>query len=96
MENPSVNFDALNEPEERMNIYDIEDESEWESDFSSSDLLRKNCPYSELFWFAFSRIGTEYGGIIRISPYSVRMRKNAGQNNSEYGRSDFHAVIMTH
>ena len=76
-----------------MNIYDIEDESEWESDFSSSDLLRKN--YSELFWFAFSRIGTEYGEIIRISPYSVRMRKNAGQNNSEYGhfsRSDYDSL----
>ena len=49
------------------------------------------CPYSESFWFAFSRIRTEYGGILRISPYSVRMRENADQNNSEYGhflRSD--------
>ena len=36
-----------------------------------------------------SRIWTEYGEIRRISPYSVRMRENAGknanQNNSEYG-----------
>ena len=23
--------------------------------------LRKNCPYSELFWSVFSRIRTEYG-----------------------------------
>ena len=38
--------------------------------------LRKKCPYSELFWFAFSRIQTEC--------YLVRMRKNAGQNNSEF------------
>ena len=40
--------------------------------------LRKKCPYSELFWSAFSRIRTEYGEIlwdIRISLYSVRMRK---------------------
>ena len=47
--------------------------------------LRKKCPYSELFWSGFSRIRTEYGEIPRISPYSVRMRKNADQNNSEYG-----------
>ena len=35
------------------------------------------CPYSELSWFVFSGI--------RISPYSVRMRENKEQNNSEYG-----------
>ena len=28
---------------------------------------------------AFSRIRTEYGKILRISPYSVRMRQNAGK-----------------
>ena len=56
-----------------------------------TDALRKNCPYSELFWSAFSRIRTEYGKIFRISPYSVPIRENADQNNSEYGnfwRSD--------
>ena len=47
--------------------------------------LRKKCPYSELFWSVFSRIPTEYGKILRISPYSVRMRENTDQNNSEYG-----------
>ena len=47
--------------------------------------LRKKCPYLELFWFAFSRIRTEYEEIRSISPYSVRMRENADQNNSEYG-----------
>ena len=47
--------------------------------------LRKKCPYSELFWSAFSRIRTEYEGILCISPYSVRMRENEDQNNSEYG-----------
>ena len=46
--------------------------------------LRKKCPYLELFWSVISRIRTEYGEIIRISPYSVRMRKNADQNKSEY------------
>ena len=49
------------------------------------DLLRKKCPYLELFWSAFSCIRTEYGKILRISPYSVRMRENEGQKNSEYG-----------
>ena len=33
------------------------------------------CPYSELYWSAFSRIWTEY---------LVRMRENADQNNSDY------------
>ena len=42
------------------------------------------CPYSELFWSAFSIIRTEYGEIRIISPYSVRMRENADQNNSKY------------
>ena len=47
--------------------------------------MRKNCPYSELFWSVFPRIRTEYGEILRISPYSVQMRENANQNNIEYG-----------
>ena len=54
--------------------------------FSYKETLRKKCPYSELFWSAFSRIRTEYGEILPISPYSVRMRENADQNNSEYGQ----------
>ena len=44
--------------------------------------LCKKCPYSELFWLAFSRILTEYGEILRISLYSVLMGENADQNNS--------------
>ena len=47
--------------------------------------MRKKCPYLKLFWSAFSRFRTEYGEILRISLYSVRMLENADQNNSEYG-----------
>ena len=47
--------------------------------------LRKKFPYSELFWSVFFHIWTEYGKIRSISPYLVRMRENADQNNSEYG-----------
>ena len=47
--------------------------------------LRKKCPYSELFWSAFSRIRTEYGEIRSISLYSVQMQEMADQNNSVYG-----------
>ena len=39
----------------------------------------------ELFWSAFSSIPTEYGEILRICPYAVRMQENADQNNSGYG-----------
>ena len=50
-----------------------------------SNTLLKKCPYSELFWPEFFRIWTEYGEIRSISPYSVWMRKNEDQKNSEYG-----------
>ena len=46
---------------------------------------RKKCPYSELFWSVFSSIRTECGEIWSISPYSVQMRENTDENNSEYG-----------
>ena len=46
--------------------------------------LRKKCPYLQLFWSFFSLIRTEFREILRISLYSVRMRKNTDQNNSEY------------
>ena len=45
---------------------------------SRTSTLRKKCPYSEIFWSAFSRIRNEYGE-------SVQMRENADQNNSENG-----------
>ena len=38
----------------------------------------------ELFWPVFSRIRTEYGEVLLISPYSVRMWENTDQNDSEY------------
>ena len=69
---------------------------------SISDLtgfsLREKCPYSELFWSTFSRIWTEYGEIRNTSRYSVRMRENADENNSEYDhflRSVCHTTHLT-
>ena len=53
--------------------------------------LREKCQYLEFFWSIFSRIRTKYREIGSISPYSVRMRVNTDQKNSEYGhfsRSD--------
>ena len=48
-------------------------------------LLPKMCPYSEFFWSVFPRIWTEYEEILRIFPYSVRVRENSNrdQKNSE-------------
>ena len=54
--------------------------------------LRKQCPYSEVFWYAFFRIRTEYGEIRSISPDSVQMRENADQNNSEQGNFSRSAI----
>ena len=47
--------------------------------------LRKKCPYSESFWSAFFCIWIEYGEILHISPYSVRISENADLSNTEYG-----------
>ena len=48
-------------------------------------LLREKCPYPELFWSVSSLIRAEYGEILYIPSYSVRMRENTDQNNSEHG-----------
>ena len=61
-------------------------------------LLRKNCPYSETFWSAFSRIQTEYGETLRISPYSVRMRENAGKkflNTDTFHAACFYVISFS-
>ena len=47
--------------------------------------LREKCSYSEFLWSVFSLIRAEYGEIPRMSPYSVRIRENTNQKNSEYG-----------
>ena len=38
-----------------------------------------------VFLSLFSRIRTKYGEMLRASPYSVWMRENTDQENSEYG-----------
>ena len=50
-----------------------------------SVILREKCLYSEFFWFAFSRIWTEYGEMRCIFPYSARMQENTDQKSSKYG-----------
>ena len=59
--------------------------------------LRKKCSYSELFWSVFSRIRTEYGEILRISPYLVRMWENAGKMRTRItpNTGTFYAVFFT-
>ena len=53
-------------------------------DIFGSHYMKSICikSFSGLYFHAF-RLNTE---IFRISPYSVRMRENADQKNSEYGR----------
>ena len=55
--------------------------------------LRKKCPYSELFWFTFSRIWTEYGenGVsLHIQSECRKMRTRRTPNTDT-----FHAVNRT-
>ena len=58
--------------------------------------LGKKNPSSELFWSVFSRIWTEYGKILSISPYLVQMRENTDQNNSEYGNLSRGVPLLQH
>ena len=41
--------------------------------------LREKCQIRSNFWSLFSLIRTEYGEILCISPYSVRMRESTDQ-----------------
>ena len=62
--------------------------------FNNINLTRREkCPYSEFFWSVIFRILIEYGEIRIISPYSVQMRENKGQKNSEYGQ--FSHIVNT-
>ena len=49
---------------------------------TKNDLIKhcvKSIQIQSFFWSVFSCIRTEYGEILRISPYSVRMPKNTDQ-----------------
>ena len=54
----------------------------------------KSVQIRSFFWSVFSRIQTEYWQIVRISPYSVRMRGNTDQKNSLFGYLSSYAVWM--
>ena len=57
----------------------------WGPSNASKDItLCEKYPYLEFFWYLFSRIRTEYEEVLLISLYSVRMRENWDQKNSEY------------
>ena len=56
-----------------------------QSDKLSVTLTVQKVSASGVFWSVFFCILTEYGQILRMSPYSVQMRENMDQKNSEYG-----------
>ena len=65
--------------------------------------LREKCPYSELFWSAFSRIWTEYGEILHvfeygeILPLSPRIQSECGKIRTRItpNTDTFYAVMVT-
>ena len=61
--------------------------------YSRTTALHEMCPYSEFLWSIFSRIRTEYEDILRISPYSIRMRENTDQKTPN--TNTFQAVLVT-
>ena len=62
-------------------------------DINETNLLRifsvmryvKSVQIRSFFWSLFSRIRTEYGNLLRKSPYSVRIRKIQTRKNSVFG-----------
>ena len=67
-------------------VHKLNNRNTWTMKFVPTQLsLREKCSYLEFFWSVFSHIRTEYGEILRVSPYSIRMRENTDQKNSEYG-----------
>ena len=54
--------------------------------------MHEKGPYSKFFSSAFSCIRTNYGDIRSIFPYSVWMRENTDQNDSN--TDTFHAVYL--
>ena len=54
--------------------------------------LHELYPYTQFFWSVFSHIWTEYGEILPISPYSVRMRKKIRTRKSTITRN-FYTVV---
>ena len=44
----------------------------------------ENYPYSEFIWSVFSRIHSQYGEILCISPYSLQKGENTDHKKSEY------------
>ena len=57
----------------------------FDSKSEETGALCEKCLYSKFSWSVFSRIRTEYGEILRISPYLPRMWENMDQRNSKYG-----------
>ena len=47
---------------------------------STKQTLREKCPYSELFWSAFSHYS------VSLFVFTPNEGENADQNNSQYGR----------
>ena len=57
--------------------------------FSIKMTLSEKCPYSELFWSAFSRIWTKYDKCGLFSSTG----ESADKNNSEYGHFLFSVIF---
>ena len=53
----------------------------------------KSVQIRSYIWSVFSRNRTEYGEILRIYPYSIRIRENTDQKKTPY-LDTFHAVII--
>ena len=58
---------------------------DWYISIICNGYLREKYLYLEFFWPVFSHVRTEYGEILNISPYSIRMQENKDQKSSKYG-----------
>ena len=54
----------------------------------------KKCPYSELFWSAFSRIRTEYGVLGIRTLFTQWVKANNFLENFKRPSKDFHKILL--
>ena len=57
--------------------------------------LRKKCPYSELFWSAFSHIRTEIGEIRYRVPLRIQSKCSKIRSTITLNTDTFHAAFLT-
>ena len=86
-ENSFGRFNLRNTPSQCLILYLVKTSETLRLPFFSEGVdmvMRKKCPYSELFWSAFSRIWTRYGVSLRIQSECGKMQTRITPNTDTF------------